>query len=388
MDSTYPKNPISTNGMKQLLNNRTATRRRHKAMSTSESSLFSPVSSAAAPSLCSISTYSSEVTSVASSALTYKPKPGVHQLVHERLDAIPDDLPEELPNPPIRFSQTFELSHCIGSKGALSTVWLARNKHTREQVAVKMIRRVNLTPNEDKAVFDEVAILKKLSLLQYHAGSSLSMDGQTIRLIDFFVSSTAFFIVTEYMDSGDMQDLLERRGRFLEEDVRQIIFSLLQAMLFVHKNGVAHRDLKPENLLISSRASFHPGSKQGILSRYIIKIADFGLAAQVSQPRSLITRCGTPMYVAPEVLRSFPYDQSCDMWSLGVIVYLFISGCHPFMDSRKKGLYRKILSGKVVLDGDGWDTISPEAKHFISSCLTVNPRGRISAQEALHHPWF
>jgi serine/threonine protein kinase len=420
--------------------------RGNKAMSTSESSLFSyGAVSSVAPSVCSVSTYgSSDVTSVASSVLNSPTRPvrkcmthiavphaGIPASIIETTISTSNTIAEEpqLQLPPIRFTQTYELSHSIGSnKGAFSTVWLGSNRHTGESVAVKMIRRDALTPNEDKAVFNEVSILHKLQEMKGTHSSSSVVDlledngnvsgsgsgGGVLQLIDFFATAHTFYIVTEYVDGGDMMDMLEKCGRFLEEEVQSMIYSLVKTMHFMHQNGVAHRDLKPENLLLGTSRNTSAntnnsgcggsGADSHLLQQQhrdsnrrrntfsqvqVLKVADFGLAANVDRPRSLSDRCGTPMYVAPEVLRGLPYDQTCDMWSLGVIVYYLLSGCPPFYDRRsKQGLYKKILRGTVVLDGDGWDAISPEAKHFISSCLCVNPRGRMNSMEALRHPWL
>jgi len=116
-------------------------------------------------------------------------------------------------------------------------------------------------------------------------------------------------------------------------------------------------------------------------------LADFGLSTTVDKKKSLLGRCGTPMYVAPEVLMGRPYDYSCDMWSIGVLVYLFLSGCPPFFDNNKHRLYEQIISGTYHFTGD-WDSISPEAKDFIESCLTLNPDDRMTADESLRHKWF
>lgn len=417
-------------------------RRAHRAMSTSTSSLFTEVSTCAPPSVCSISTYASDVTtpstcttstsashstagsitSATSSAVAFlgnQNRGPRHEGRHSRrphlghLDTISDGnasfFPSEDELPPIRFSQTYEVDmHQIGSKGAFSTVFLGHNKHTGDQVAVKMIQREKLSPVEDKAVFDEVSILRKLQEAKEIYGPDAGRG--VIRLIDFFATSRVFYIVTEFMDGGDMYDRLELCGRFLEKDVRAVIHSILKTVDYMHSNHIAHRDLKPENLLLRTPSSpdenstgvsgggddshRRGGSSSGRrrrrppLSKHEVKVADFGLAAHVERPRSLIERCGTPMYVAPEVLRGVPYDQSCDLWSIGVMVYFFLSGCPPFMDRRKQGLYQKIVTGSFSFANEGWDSISHDAKDFIAACLIVNPKDRITAEEALCHPWF
>jgi len=352
----------------------------YKMMSLSTSSLHSNASTA--PSLCSVSTTSTRSsTTSAASALT------------ENTFDIAARLPPS-------FSDTYELIKRLDSKGAFSSVCLARHLGTLDLVAVKIISRSGLKPSDDAAVFEEVAVLRKLNreaqrrhrLNLVHDLKQISGHG-VIRLLDFFSTPSTFYIVTELMDGGDLFDQIVKRGRYIEEEGRSIIYSILQTLQFIHENKIAHRDLKPENLLISS-VKQDDSRRDPIREEedndgsYQIKIADFGLATKVKTPQSLKERCGTPMYVAPEVLRGIPYDQSADMWSLGVITYFLISGCPPFMDNKKKGLFLKIINGTYCIDGGGWDCVSDEAKSFITSCLTVDPAGRISAEDALKHEWF
>ncbi len=280
-----------------------------------------------------------------------------------------------------------------GHKGMHSTVWLAVDKSSSEYVAVKLIPRANLSPIDDKAVFDEVATLKLLNAASARTPvSSVSAkiphwnDG-VLTIFDFFATKECFYIVTEYLDGGDLFEQLEQRGRFREAETKGIVKSLLRTIRFIHKNQIAHRDLKPENIFVGTVVTKNHNNANKKRVQQKIKVADFGLAARVEQPKSLLERCGSPIYAAPEVLRGFPYDQSCDIWSVGVMVYFFLSGYPPFFDNDKRRLYEKIVSGTFDFPGD-WDLISTDAKDFIQRCLTVNPDHRITADAAVKHQWF
>mmetsp|Transcript_50240 Transcript_50240/g.60436 ORF Transcript_50240/g.60436 Transcript_50240/m.60436 type:complete len:501 (+) Transcript_50240:345-1847(+) len=257
------------------------------------------------------------------------------------------------------------------NKGTFSHVWEAINRRTFERTAVKIIDRRKLNKRDDEAVFAEVKILHSLR----HPG--------IIRLLDFYVTPKTFYVVLELTKHGDLFDQLMIKKRFGENQTRHIITGVLESLEYFHSRNIVHRDLKPENLLLMKTK----GAKYAT-----VKVADFGFAGKTSQnqPKCLTERCGTPMYVAPEILRGKePYDESVDMWSLGVITYFLLVGYPPFLDKDKKRLFRKILSGNFGFDDDkGWSTISEEAKDFIMGCLTVDPSERMTAREALKTDWI
>jgi len=144
----------------------------------------------------------------------------------------------------------------------------------------------------------------------------------------------------------------------------------------LHQNKVAHRDLKPENLLLRS-----------LDDDALIKIADFGFAKRVTE-KKLTTQCGTPGYVAPEILQGVPYDESADMWSVGVILYILLGGYPPFHEDNQAKLFQKIKSGKFEFHPEYWAQISDDAKELISSLLTVNPTKRATAADCLQNTWI
>lgn len=366
--------------------------RQRKWLSNSTSSLFSALSIAAPSSHCSVT--SRTTTNSASTQHTESVYSTNEGMRHGRLGE-PLALPYHLYPPPVRFSQSYEIVEQVlgGHKGMHSTVWLAVEKSSSAYVAVKLVPRANLSPVDDRAVFDEVATLQFLNAASAKAPlSSVSSkiphwnDG-VLTIFDFFATKECFFLVTEYLDGGDLFEQLEQRGRFREVETKGIVKSLLRTIRFIHKNNIAHRDLKPENIFVGTVVTKNHNNLNKNRVQQKIKVADFGLAAKVEQRKSLLERCGSPMYAAPEILKGCPYDQSCDLWSVGVMVYFFLSGYPPFFDNNKRHLFEKIISGTYDFHG-GWDSISAEAKDFIQRCLTINPDQRITADEAVKHQWF
>lgn len=178
------------------------------------------------------------------------------------------------------------------------------------------------------------------------------------------------------MSGGELYDEIVKRGSFTECDACTILRQVLSATAYLHENGIAHRDLKPENLLISSVECLE------------VKIADFGLSKDFSQANAMTTCCGSPSYVAPEVLQQGVYNNSCDIWSIGVILYVLLSGFLPFFGDTQEELFDKILTGSYSFSNKVWDDISPTAKDLVTKMLTLNEEDRPTAKQCLEHPWF
>jgi len=186
-----------------------------------------------------------------------------------------------------------------------------------------------------------------------------------------------FFLVMERMSGGELFDRVVEKAYYNEKEARDVCKILLEAVGYCHANNVAHRDLKPENLLLVSE---HDDGR--------VKIADFGFAKRVTEPNSLSTQCGTPGYVAPEILEGHLYDEKADMWSIGVILYILLGGYPPFIENDQRKLFRKIRKGDYEFHDEYWNPVSTEAKNLIASLLTVKPSRRLSAHEALQNPWI
>ena len=169
-----------------------------------------------------------------------------------------------------------------------------------------------------------------------------------------------------------------QRERFTESEARDIIAPLFDALIYCHGQGIIHRDIKPENLLFSTRD----------FNQAVIKVSDFGLARFIDADTLATTTCGTPGYVAPEVLEQRPYRDACDFWSLGVVLFILLSGTPPFYDEDNFALFEKIKSGQFSFTAPSWQSISSEAKDFISKLLVVDPNARLQGEQIMNHPWI
>lgn len=265
----------------------------------------------------------------------------------------------------MRFDELYRLKDVLGT-GAFSTVREGQHKRQTERTfAVKCVNRAKLSDEDAAALLDEVAILKELN------------HKHIIRLYDFFEEPANYFLVMERMSGGELFDRIVAKAYYNEKEARDVCRILLEAVAYCHLNSVAHRDLKPENLLLVSEENDSD-----------VKIADFGFAKKVLSPKSLTTQCGTPGYVAPEILEGVPYDTKSDMWSVGVILYILLGGYPPFIENNQRDLFRKIRRGEYEFHEEYWGTVSTEAKELISSLLTVDPSRRLDASGALENMWI
>jgi len=196
-----------------------------------------------------------------------------------------------------------------------------------------------------------------------------------ISLEEVFDEEDNIYLVLELVTGGELFDQIVARGTYTESDAANIIRQILQAVAYMHENGVAHRDLKPENLLLSA-----PNSDE-------IKITDFGLSKDFGAG-TLQTSCGTPDYVAPEVLKGQPYDHSVDIWSIGVITYILLCGFPPFYGNTDAQIFDKILKCQYDFPSPDWDNISEDAKQFVGAILTLDPHARPTAADCLEAPWL
>lgn len=265
----------------------------------------------------------------------------------------------------VTFRDMYELRQKIRS-GSYATVWEGVDKASQSiPYAIKVVKRKDLKPKDDAQFLNEVAILQSLE------------HPNIVGIHDFFEEKDYFFLVMELMNGGDVFDRIVKRTHYTEKDARDLAKCLLGAVAFMHSHGVAHRDLKPQNLLLAN-----------LDDDADMKVADFGFAKRVHTPKSLISRCGTPTYVAPEILKNHPHDCSADMWSVGVIIYVLLVGYPPFMEENQRVLFRKIRMGDYEFYPEDWNDISTSAKELIQSLLVVDPTKRMIAKDALCHEWI
>eukprot|EP00568_Trieres_chinensis_P011971 CAMPEP_0183296170 /NCGR_PEP_ID=MMETSP0160_2-20130417/3845_1 /TAXON_ID=2839 ORGANISM="Odontella Sinensis, Strain Grunow 1884" /NCGR_SAMPLE_ID=MMETSP0160_2 /ASSEMBLY_ACC=CAM_ASM_000250 /LENGTH=341 /DNA_ID=CAMNT_0025457761 /DNA_START=70 /DNA_END=1095 /DNA_ORIENTATION=+ len=279
--------------------------------------------------------------------------------------AMIDSAPQPDSGSGLRFEELYRLRDVLGT-GAFSTVREGYHRRDRSRAfAIKCVNRAKLTDEDAAALLDEVAILKELK------------HRHIIRLYDFFEEPGHYYLVMERMSGGELFDRIVAKAYYNEKEARDVCRIVLEAVEFCHRHGIAHRDLKPENLLLVSESSDSE-----------VKIADFGFAKKVLAPKTLSTQCGTPGYVAPEILEGVPYDTKSDMWSVGVILYILLGGYPPFIENNQRELFRKIRRGDYEFHEEYWGAVSEDAKRLISSLLTVNPDRRLDARQALANPWI
>lgn len=261
-------------------------------------------------------------------------------------------------------NETYDIGDVLG-KGAYSVVKTARAKKTGEEVAVKIVKREGLPQDDEKALKDEMRIMLELN------------HPYIIKLLDFFEESQNFFMVVEKVNGGELFDRIVQKVVYTEKEARDLVTILLEAVKYCHDRGIVHRDLKPENLLLVSEDD-----------DAAVKVADFGFAQKFMPETGLTTQCGTPGYVAPEILLRKKYDAAVDMWSVGVITYILLGGYPPFHDENQARLFAKIKKGVYSFHDEYWLDISAEAKDLIAKMLTVDPTRRITAAQALEHPYL
>jgi len=233
-----------------------------------------------------------------------------------------------------------------------------------QEAAVKIIKK----PKGSKLAIikSEVDILKKVQ------------HPYIVQCFDALDTPEKMFLVMEIMRGGELFDRIVDKGHFTEADAVGVTAKLLSALKYLHSLGIAHRDLKPENLLMTD----HTEEAE-------VKITDFGLSKVFdAQTQVMQTPCGTPGYIAPEVLLMVGYDKQCDIWSLGVIVYILLCGFPPFYADNDAQLFEKIKKGEFEFLRPYWDPISSSAKDCINKMLTVDPKKRVDCDGAMEHPWL
>ncbi|PKU68685.1 CBL-interacting protein kinase 23 [Dendrobium catenatum] len=256
----------------------------------------------------------------------------------------------------------YELGRMLG-EGSFAKVKFAKNVETGENVAIKILDKENVLRHKMIG-----QIKREISTMK------LIKHPNVIRMFEVMASKTKIYIVLEFVTGGELFDKIATWGRMKEDEARKYFQQLINAVDYCHSRGVYHRDLKPENLLLDSNG--------------VLKVSDFGLSALPQQVRDdglLHTTCGTPNYVAPEVINNKGYDGAkADLWSCGVILFVLMAGYLPFEDSNLMSLYKKIF--KADFSCPSW--FSTSAKKLIKRILDPNPQTRITIAEVIENEWF
>ena len=267
----------------------------------------------------------------------------------------------------------FTIHEKLGS-GKFSTVYRATDKkNSHHQYAVKIIQRRSLSERENQALRTEIAVLRMLN------------HPNIISIKHVFETTADICIVMQYVKGGDLFDRIVEMKRFPEATAKSVLYKLLKVILYLHQRGIVHRDLKPENILCLNKNKIDE-----------ILVIDFGLSSFFTPKELLKSPCGTLSYVAPEVLKGYGYGKEVDLWSAGVILYVMLRGKLPFDSANhhknnkndKTNLIRKVISGRFSMRNEIWKLISNNCKDLIIRLLCVDPHKRLTAQNALKHPWF
>ncbi|XP_074837626.1 calcium/calmodulin-dependent protein kinase type II subunit beta isoform X9 [Carettochelys insculpta] len=263
-----------------------------------------------------------------------------------------------------RFTDEYQLYEEIG-KGAFSVVRRCVKLCTGHEYAAKIINTKKLSARDHQKLEREARICRLLK------------HSNIVRLHDSISEEGFHYLVFDLVTGGELFEDIVAREYYSEADASHCIQQILEAVLHCHQMGVVHRDLKPENLLLASKCK---GAA--------VKLADFGLAIEVQgDQQAWFGFAGTPGYLSPEVLRKEAYGKPVDIWACGVILYILLVGYPPFWDEDQHKLYQQIKAGAYDFPSPEWDTVTPEAKNLINQMLTINPAKRITAHEALKHPW-
>ncbi|XP_048513354.1 calcium/calmodulin-dependent protein kinase type II delta chain isoform X13 [Athalia rosae] len=264
-----------------------------------------------------------------------------------------------------RFSDNYDLKEELG-KGAFSVVRRCVQKSSGLEFAAKIINTKKLSARDFQKLEREARICRKLQ------------HPNIVRLHDSIQEENFHYLVFDLVTGGELFEDIVAREFYSEADASHCIQQILESVHHCHHNGVVHRDLKPENLLLASKAK---GAA--------VKLADFGLAIEVQgEQQAWFGFAGTPGYLSPEVLKKEPYGKPVDIWACGVILYILLVGYPPFWDEDQHRLYAQIKAGAYDYPSPEWDTVTPDAKNLINQMLTVNPSKRITASDALKHPWI
>ncbi|KAI5291536.1 hypothetical protein KEM52_000137 [Ascosphaera acerosa] len=279
------------------------------------------------------------------------------------------------PAPPAAASQQPRIQPCryktgktLGA-GSYSVVKECVHIDTGRYYAAKVINK-RLMAGREHMVRNEIAILRRVSVGHRNI----------LTLVDYFETMNNLYLVTDLALGGELFDRICRKGSYYESDAAEIIRATLSAVAYLHDHGIVHRDLKPENLLFRT-----PEDNADLL------IADFGLSRIMDEEQFhvLTTTCGTPGYMAPEIFKKSGHGKPVDIWAIGVITYFLLCGYTPFdRDSNLEEMQAILVADYSFKPEEYWRNVSGVAREFIRACLTVDPSKRMTAHEALAHPWI
>ncbi|CDW88681.1 protein kinase domain containing protein [Stylonychia lemnae] len=260
-----------------------------------------------------------------------------------------------------KITKDYQILNLLG-KGGFGEVKKVMHKLTGQMRAMKIIKK-DAAEEYLQNLNNEIKILKVLD------------HPNIVKLYEIYQDQKNIYLITEYLEGGELFDLILKTKHFNENIAAKIMKQLLSAVAYCHNKNIVHRDLKPENLLLCKPDSFD------------VKVIDFGLSRTFTPEKNMYSKMGTPFYIAPEVLKK-KYNEKCDVWSCGVILYILLCGNPPFNGKNDQAIFDSISLGFVSFQGVEWKNVSNQAKIFIKKLLQVHPDQRLSAQQALSDPWI
>ena len=252
-------------------------------------------------------------------------------------------------------------------EGSFASVYKVQNKFTDVICAMKVINKAfSCTIEDENEILNEINILRTMD----HPG--------ILKIFEFYSSKQNYSIVTELCPGGELFQQIIDKGPFTERYSAYVMYQIFSAVNYCHKMHIVHRDLKPENILIVSK------DREGLPT---IKICDFGTSKMFEKGAVQRKLVGSSYYIAPEVLKKH-YNEKCDVWSCGVIMYILLSARPPFGGEDDNEIMERVSSGKYDLESPPFNKLSKNSIDLIKRLLTMDPEQRISAEQALNHPWF
>jgi len=265
----------------------------------------------------------------------------------------------------------YDIEEKVLGKGKFAEVKRAIDKKTKEPFAVKVITKDKIKSGDQSKLKTEIDIMKKVS------------HPNCVSFTEVYESRTKLYIIMELVTGGELFDRIIEKEHYSEKEAAACFQQVIEAIDYLHSIGIVHRDLKPENILYKDKSEDS-----------LVKVADFGLGAMLdldptSGSAALKTVCGTPSYVAPEVLERTGYGMEVDIWSSGIVLYILLCGFPPFdQEAHTSVLFDRIKKGKYSFPDPYWTPISKEAKDLVKGMMTVDPTKRLTTQQCLQHPWL
>ena len=262
--------------------------------------------------------------------------------------------------------QNYTVAEKIGS-GSFGNVYKVIFIPLNQARAMKVVSKDTLQyQDDDKKFLKEIEVLSQID------------HPNILKVFEYYQDNESYYVITELCTGGELYDQIYQLNHFSEKEAALIMEQLFSAVMYIHSKNIVHRDLKPENILLENVIE---------KTNFYIKIIDFGTSNYFDKSTKLNLKVGTPYYIAPEVIKK-SYDNKCDLWSCGAILFILLTGIPPFNGNDENEIMNNVLSGKYNMETKEWRNISKEAKDLTQKLLLFDPDKRLSAEEAWGHPWI